>query len=103
MMYKITDELNINGFSVNPLRLVIQRNNGSRVFNTLDFFCIYIAMKSTEITVEGKEYELPAGSLAFVRPGKNIVFGVECENEYSVYVWHFRLPFMRNRQKTAFC
>ncbi|HLW40879.1 MAG TPA: hypothetical protein VKY82_00755, partial [Flavobacterium sp.] len=63
MMYKITDELNINGFSVNPLRLVIQRNNGSRVFNTLDFFCIYIAMKSTEITVEGKEYELPAGSL----------------------------------------
>ena len=93
MMYKITDELNINGFSVNPLHLVIQRNNGSRVFNTLDFFCIYIAMKSTEITVEGKEYELPAGSLGFVRPGKNIVFGVECENEYSVYVLAFSASF----------
>lgn len=101
MKYKITDELNINGFSVNPLHLLIQRNNGNRAFNTLEFFCIYIAMESTELTVEGKRYELPAGSMGFVSPAKNIVFGMECENEYSVYVLAFSSSFYEKSAKDS--
>lgn len=100
-MYKITDALNINGFSINPIHTLIRRNSGSRTFNTLDFFCIYIAMTTTEIEVEGKKYGLPAGSLAFVSPGKNIVFGAECEKENSIYVLAFSVSFYEKSAKDS--
>lgn len=35
IMYKITDELNENGFSVNSVDFLIKRNNGSRAFSIL--------------------------------------------------------------------
>lgn len=92
-MYKITDELDINGFSINPLHLLIQRNQGNRTFGTRDYFCIYIAMENIEITVADKKYKLPAGSLAFVSPEKNIVFGTDCEKQNSIYVLAFSESF----------
>lgn len=100
-MYKITDALNINGFSINPIHTLIRRNSGSRTFNTLDFFCIYIAMTTTEIEVEGKKYGFPAGSLAFVSSGKNIVFGAECEKKNSIYVLAFSVSFYEKSAKDS--
>src|SRR5690554_1662328 len=100
-MYKITDELDINGFSINPLHLLIQRNQGNRTFSTRDYFCIYIAMKNTEITVKDKKYKLPEGSLAFVSPRKNIVFGAECEKGNSIYVLAFSVSFYEKSAKDS--
>ncbi|MFP8894586.1 MULTISPECIES: AraC family transcriptional regulator [Chryseobacterium] len=74
-MYKITDQLKNIGFSINRLDYIIARNNNKREFNTLEYFCIYIILENTQLTVENVPYPLKRGSIAFVGPQKKIVFG----------------------------
>lgn len=50
-MYKITDELDAAGFSINTIEALIKRNNNKFNFNTLEYFVIYIAYTEATIMV----------------------------------------------------
>lgn len=86
-MYQITDELKNNGFSINLISKIIERNNYSRNFNTLDYFCIYLVAEDLQIWIEQKEYIVPAGHAAFVGPRKNVEFGDAADKEIYVIVF----------------
>jgi len=92
-MYKITEELNTDGFSINPAHLLIERNQGKKDFNTLDYYIIHIIIQDAEITVDNSKYNLPKGNLVFIGPGKNIVLGSGYERENGVYVIVFSSSF----------
>lgn len=92
-MYKITDELNVDGFSINPSHVLIARNQGKRDFYIFNYFVIHIIMKDTEITLENITYKLSKGNIVFISPGQNVVLGAEYEHENSVYVIAFNAPF----------
>lgn len=98
-MYKITDELTENGFSVNSLDLLIKRNNGSRLFNTLDYFCVLIAAKDAVFTVQGIDYKVKRGSLTFLGPAKDILFCANCDAEGNVYALTFSSSFYERSAK----
>src|SRR5690554_3353479 len=91
--YQITEELTIDGFSINPAHLLIERNQEKRDFNTLDYFVIHIIMEDAELTVDNSKYNLPKGNLVFLGPGKNIVLGSGYERENGVYVIAFSSSF----------
>lgn len=74
-MYKITDSLRIDGFSIYPAHYLIEHNHGSGSYNTLEFFQVQVVFEETEITVEDKTYHVPKGSLVFISPGKSITLG----------------------------
>lgn len=98
-MYKISDELKNNGFSINLISKIIERNNYSRNFNTLDFFCIYLVAEDLEMWVEHKDYIIPAGHAAFVGPQKNIEFGDAAGKE--IYVIVFSKEFFDKTSKDS--
>src|SRR5690554_3598364 len=91
--YQITEELTIDGFSINPAHLLIERSSDLRDFNTLDYFVIHIIMEDAELTVDNSKYNLPKGNLVFLGPGKNIVLGSGYERENGVYVIAFSSSF----------
>lgn len=99
IMYKITDELNENGFSVNSVDLLIKRNNGSRAFNTLDYFVILIAVSEAVFTIQGIDYKVKKGSLTFLSPAKNIEFCPNCNGEGNVYALTFSASFFERSAK----
>lgn len=73
-MYQITNELKKIGFSINPVSKIIQRNDYSKKFNTLDYFCIYLIPEDFVITVEHIPYHINAGHTVFVGPHKKVEF-----------------------------
>ncbi|SDL67768.1 helix-turn-helix domain-containing protein [Chryseobacterium taihuense] len=99
-MYKITEELRKNGFSINLVSKIIERNNFSKIFNTLEYFCIFLVADNLEIFVENKKYNIPGGNAAFVGPYKQIELG----NVYhkSIYVIAFSRDFFDKTSKDSF-
>ncbi|KAA5531599.1 hypothetical protein, partial [Paenimyroides baculatum] len=57
-MYILSQQLKSDGFNINTLQQIIERNNGNRSFNTLQYYCIYIVFKHAVICVEGTDYEV---------------------------------------------
>jgi len=100
-MYKITDELNINGFSVNSMDYFIERNGGNRSFDGMDYFCILIVINNTAVTIEGIHYDLKRGSLVFIGPSKKVVFCQEDENNGSIYALAFSASFFEKSAKDS--
>ena len=100
-MYKITDELNINGFSVNSMDYFIQRNNGSRAFNTMDYYCILIVIHNSAITIDGIGYQLKRGSLVFIGPAKKMVFCELAAQKGSIYALTFSASFFEKSAKDS--
>lgn len=92
-MYKVTDGLKVDGFSIHSAHILIERNKGSRTFKCLDYFLIHIILEDTELVVENKTYPLSRGNLVYMSPHKNITFGKEYENIGSVYVIAFSSSF----------
>ncbi len=76
-MYVITDQLRNIGFSVTRINELIKRNNFSRQFSTLEFYCIYIFMEDMDVEVENIPYSITSGHIAFLGPQKQIVFSEE--------------------------
>lgn len=56
---------------------LIRRNNLSRQFSTLEFYCIYIFMEDIEVEVENIPYSISSGHIGFLGPQKQIVFNEE--------------------------
>lgn len=100
-MYKITDELRINGFSANSMDYFIQRNNGSRSFSTMDYYCILIVIQNTAVTIDGIGCELKRGSLVFIGPSKNMVFCEEASQKGSIYALTFSASFFEKSAKDS--
>lgn len=98
-MYQISDELKNNGFSINLVSKIIERNNYSKNFNTLDYFCIYLVAEDLEICVEQKKHHIPAGHAVFIGPQKNIEFGEAKGKE--IYVIAFSKEFFDKTSKDS--
>src|SRR5690606_19496753 len=77
-MYKVTDELDAAGFSVNTVQRAVERNNGKFSFNTLEFFVIFIVYDKCSIRVEGREYVIQPGHFAYLPPYKAVVYDAAC-------------------------
>lgn len=92
-MYKVTDELKQNGFSMNPAHVLISRNQGKREFYIYDHFIIHLVRVDTKITIEEVTYDLSKGDIVFIGPCQNVIFGKEYELENSVDVIAYSLPF----------
>lgn len=92
-MYQISDALNVDGFSIHPTYRLIERNNGSGSYNTLEFFQIQIVLTETQITVENKTYPVPKGSLVFISPGKNVTLGKGYHTAGNAYFITFSSSF----------
>lgn len=101
-MYQVTKELSINGFSINPLSKIIERNKGNRSLNTTDYFCIYIALTDVEFIIEGKKYEIKRGRLVYVAPSKDITFCTQPKVEDAVYVVAFSSSFYEKATNDSF-
>lgn len=71
-MYKITDELDAAGFSINNVEALVNRNSGKFNFNTLEYFVIYIAYTAAVLTVEGRKFNIEANHLVYISPYKKI-------------------------------
>jgi len=92
-MYEITNELNEQGFSINPSTFFLKRNDGNNNFNTLDFYVIHIILQKAKIAVDNVTYELPAGSIVFIGPSKDVSVHDGYDQEEAVYVIAFSLSF----------
>ncbi|WP_144283630.1 helix-turn-helix domain-containing protein [Chryseobacterium echinoideorum] len=99
-MYKIAEELRKNGFSIHPVSKIIERNNFSKRFNTLEYFCIYLVAQDLEILVEGKKYYIPGGNAVFVGPYKQIELGEVLDKD--IYVIAFNRYFFDKTSKDSF-
>lgn len=92
-MYKITEELKTNGFSKGMLNFFIERNNGRRSFNTLDYFCIYIALEDAVFTIKEIAYDIKKGSITYVGPGLDITYCKICALPDTIYLITFSSTF----------
>lgn len=100
-MYKITDELNINGFSANSMDYFIKRNGGSRSFEGLKYFGILIVLSNAAVTIDNIHYDLKRGSLVFIGPSKKVVFCKEAEKNGSIYALNFSASFFEKSAKDS--
>lgn len=100
-MYKITEELNINGFSANSMDYFIKRNGGSRSFEGLNYFCILIVINNVAVTIENIHYDLKRGSLVFIGPSKKIFFCPEADKKGSIYSLNFSASFFEKSAKDS--
>ncbi|MFC7345586.1 helix-turn-helix domain-containing protein [Chryseobacterium zhengzhouense] len=98
-MYQVTDELKKNGFSINLISKIIERNNFSKKFNTAEYFCIYLTSEELNITVENEKYYIPAGNAAYIGPQKNVEF--ESITGKETYVIAFSKEFFDNTSKDS--
>lgn len=64
-MYKITDELDAAGFSINTIEALVKRNNNKFSFSTLEYFVIYVAYTDATLTVDGCKFRVPSNHLAY--------------------------------------
>lgn len=76
-MYKITDELDAAGFSINTIEALVKRNNNKFSFSTLEYFVIYVAYTDATLTVDGCKFRVPSNHLAYIAPFKNITYDTE--------------------------
>ncbi|MCA6067511.1 helix-turn-helix domain-containing protein [Chryseobacterium sp. RG1] len=91
MTYTITDRLKKTGFSMNPLSYVLDRNQGKKDFNTLEYFNVWFVFDDVEMIIEGRSYDIKGVSTVFIGPHKSISFG-ECKGK-EVYVFSFSSIF----------
>ncbi|WP_265428496.1 AraC family transcriptional regulator [Chryseobacterium sp. YIM B08800] len=98
-MYQVSDELKQNGFSINLVSDIIERNNFSRKFNTLEYFAIYLVAEDLTITVEHKPYHIPGGNSVFIGPQKKVEFGNALGKE--IYAIVFTKEFFDKTSKDS--
>lgn len=98
-MFKIFDELKNNGFSINLVSDIIERNDFSRKFNTSDYFSIFLVGENLDIIVENKKYEIPGGNSVFIGPQKNVEFGNALGKE--IYAIFFSKEFFDKTSKDS--
>ncbi|MCD1117760.1 helix-turn-helix domain-containing protein [Chryseobacterium turcicum] len=98
-MHQISDELKKNGFSINLVSKIIERNNFSRKFNTLEYFAIYLVAEDLNITVENKPYHISGGNSVFIGPQKNVEFGNAMGKE--IYAIVFSKEFFDKTSKDS--
>lgn len=91
MTYTITDRLKKTGFSMNPLSYVIDRNQGKKDFNTIEYFNVWFIFDDLEMIIEGQTYDVKGISTVFIGPHKNISFG-DCKGK-EAYVFSFSSIF----------
>ncbi|CAD7797482.1 HTH-type transcriptional activator RhaS [Chryseobacterium aquaeductus] len=99
-MYTITNQLQKIGFSINLLSEIIKRNNGSKKFNTLEYYCICLVADSTKLTVSGVSHNIEAGNAVFIGPQKNVEFG-DAEGK-EIYTIAFSSDFYDRSSKDSF-
>lgn len=90
-MYEVTNQLKKTGFSVNHLKRIMERNNGSNNINTQEYFCILIAIDGFEINVQGRDFTIKNESMLFAGPHKE-VFVRNTEGK-DIYVIAFSAAF----------
>jgi len=73
-MYKITKQLENEGFNINTIDLFIDRNNGNNKINTLEYFVIFILFEKSEFVIETKKHEVDANNIIFIPPHTNVEF-----------------------------
>ncbi|MFY1045826.1 helix-turn-helix domain-containing protein [Chryseobacterium sp. GP-SGM7] len=98
-MFKVFDELKKNGFSINLVSEIIERNNFSRKFNTSDYFSIFLIGEDLDITVENKKYHISGGNSVFIGPQKNVEFGNASGKE--IYAIVFSKEFFDKTSKDS--
>ncbi|MCX8534087.1 helix-turn-helix domain-containing protein [Chryseobacterium luquanense] len=98
-MFKVFDELKNNGFSINLVSEIIERNNFSRKFNTSDYFSIFLVGENLDIFVENKKYQIPGGNSVFIGPQKNVEFGNTLGKE--IYAIVFSKEFFDKTSKDS--
>lgn len=91
MTYTITDRLKKTGFSMNPLSYVIERNQGKKDFNTIEYFNIWFVFDDLEMIIEGQSYDIKGISTVFIGPHRSISFG-DCKGK-EAYVFSFSSIF----------
>ena len=69
-MNEISSQLANHGFSINPLEKIIERNNYSRRFSTLEFFCIFLTSENLVFKVDEETYRVKGGNAIFIGPQK---------------------------------
>ena len=99
IMYKITENLDVTGFSINSVETVVKRNNGLFNFNSLEYFVIYIAYTPANLIVEGRRLPVQANHLVFIAPYKNIVFDANALNNIVIA---FSSSFYEKSAKDSF-
>lgn len=98
-MFKVFDELKNNGFSINLVSEIIERNDFSRKFNTSDYFSIFLVGENLDIIVENKKYQIPGGNSVFIGPQKNVEFGNALGKE--IYAIVFSKEFFDKTSKDS--
>lgn len=84
-MYDVTDQLKKTGFSINSIKRIIERNNGSLEINTQEYFCILVAMDDFEISIQGRVLAVKDGSILFAGPHKEVCLkNVEGKEIYNI-------------------
>jgi len=97
-MYELSQQLRTDGFSINTLEEIIQRNKGVRAFNTLQYYCIYIVFSEVVLAVEGNDYHIKGPNLVFIGPSNDIVYKQNRE-EATTYVIAFSSTFYEKSSK----
>ncbi|WP_312076362.1 helix-turn-helix domain-containing protein [Chryseobacterium sp.] len=90
-MYEVSHQLKKNGFNVNHLKSIIERNNGSQFFYTQEYFCILIAMDGFKLNIQGREFVIEAESMLFAGPHKEVY--LEDIKDKEIYVLGFSAAF----------
>lgn len=98
-MYKITNQLENIGFSINLVSDIIKRNNYNKRFNTLDYYNIYLMFEDFKISVSGKIYEVKGGNAVFIGPQKDVEFYDAHQKE--IYVIAFSSDFYDRSSKDS--
>lgn len=91
-MYKITEELKTNGFSIDTVESIVERNQGNLFYPTMEYFCIYIVFTNYKMTINNVLYTFDGPNLIFVGPGKEIVYG-ENYKDSNVFLVAFTSSF----------
>ena len=98
-MYQVFDELKKNGFSINLVSKIIERNNFSRKFNTEEYFSIFLVAEDLELVVEKENYHISGGNSVFIGPQKNVEFGNALGKE--IYAIVFSKEFFDKTSKDS--
>lgn len=76
---------------MNPLSYVIERNQGKKDFNTIEYFNIWFVFDDLEMIIEGQSYDIKGISTVFIGPHRSISFG-DCKGK-EAYVFSFSSIF----------
>ncbi|OCK50405.1 MULTISPECIES: helix-turn-helix domain-containing protein [Chryseobacterium] len=99
-MNEIASQLESNGFSISSLVQIIQRNNYSKRFNTLQYFCIFLTADDLSFKVEDEIFNVRGGSAIFVGPQK-VVELISKPDGKEFYVIAFTAAFFESSQKDS--